>query len=204
MGVTHFRNVFEDFVFITAMRVWFYFLVRGKTFWKALAGYMDFTLPVSRQNERPFKCVTTRRYFQEQKSSRQSECYPSTLLSGFHLEGSLRSITSALATDTNCLALGLGGVGTWLSQTPEDTTLQHLEIRDISGLASVGPLSQSDTFHDAMATLGLPQLAPSTSQASHWSFKPAIWDSFLRAKDLSPSAFYERQSPLSKYDEWSR
>lgn len=62
-----------------------------------LAGFIDFTLPISHHGERPFKCVTTRWYFQEHKSSGlMSECYPSTFLSGSIWKG-LSNVTRALA-----------------------------------------------------------------------------------------------------------
>lgn len=106
-----------------------------------LAGFIDFTLPISHHGERPFKCVTTRWYFQEHKSSGlMSECYPSTFLSGFYLERPLECYKSS-SQDSSFLVLGLGSIGTGLSQVPEDTTLRRLEMRGISGLTSLGPLS---------------------------------------------------------------
>lgn len=59
LSVRHIARLLSDsfskhivgFFKITAMRAWFYFLVQGKTLWKALAGYIVFTLPIFRQNK---------------------------------------------------------------------------------------------------------------------------------------------------------
>lgn len=142
------------------MRAQIYFIVHNKTFWKRLPCYIDFTLLISCHNERPFKCLTPRWYFQELKSGWQHECYPSILLSGFDLDGTIRRVPRSLAIEPNFLALGLVGICTWPSHAPQDTTLGHLELRGVPGLTSLGSLSQSESFHYAMANLVLPLISP--------------------------------------------
>lgn len=101
--------------------------------------------------------------------------YPCILLSGFNLEGPSRNIPSSLATDPCFLAFGFGYIGTWQSHVPQDAILRYLELRGMSGFTSLGPLSQSDSYHYAMATLVLPPFSPKWLHGPPIIFQACQW-----------------------------